>query len=689
MREKWPRDEITAELRSMMGIDKQKVDDPLQLLTRSETLLNTLAREIYLPKETHPANLNELALQILRQVVRQDESPNVQMARELIAISAYEPAEVTEILAKARDSRVRPSDLRRGTRAKSCRQYLAGYGQHPPLSASRVGRLPGELLPNALNDALFKYIDKNLTAAQELARAIGLAPQSPEDAIERQVTDPLAPGSQDTLLDLSADGDREPYVRRSSIEAQFRRLRHDQAGVICFIGPPAMGKTKLAEEFTRTEKHPDGVTIRIDAGSNEQLERSLHDVLSTPSSEPAPSGLPALEAAFRGHVLASSPWYVLIDNVSDSGLLNRLIPHGAKTTLIVTANRRLDGIPAEQCIEVERLEPHESTELILAVLPGVTKDDADGLAATLDHHPLAITAACGMLAQDSSISISGFCTGLDRAAATIFDGVADDGQRNLTSIYRQTLSSLNRVDPQAHLMLQLTALLGDGSVDSSILVLTLSHLSPYREMNLEQRKVIARRALRHLVDRFLIAISERGVRMHQLARAIVRELIADQSATHAKALLDGIHDVCGIVAEASRPINPTSLNTFSSMFSAVGEHLVSLCSNLYGRRDGSFESYVESIYEACARILVAMGVDASGLMVAVVTHSETSYRTMLMPLTGEPPAFAGFTLDRQQLERAAGPSKQFVTRAGTRTYTVREQQVTMPVILIARREDVE
>jgi hypothetical protein len=688
MRGKWPHDAITAEINRMMGLEKEQVDNPLRRLADCDNLLGALAYNLYL---TDPDRvlLAELGLRVLTEVVHNDRSPEVQMARELITISAYEPVEIVKILGTAREARVRPIDKDRGIHAKSCRQYLAGYSQQPRVSATKVSKLQ-KYLPRALNDALFKYVDERLDQAQAIAHSVGLTPQTDDQLVSTSIVDPLAAQSQQgAAAPDTEESSVEPYVRRSLHEAAFRRLRNERARVICFTGPPGMGKTRLAEGVTASEKHPDGVTVRIDAGSNEQLERSLHDALRKFASESPPYGLPALEAAFRQHVTEHPPWYLFIDSVGDSTVLRRLVPSEAETTVVLTASQRLAGIADEDCIDVERLEPHESTELILSLMPaGVTKEDADKLASTLDHHPMAITAACGMIGHDPSISIHGFCTGLRDSAAIVFEGVADDGRQNLTAIYRQTLSTLDQADPQARLMLELLALLGDGVVDSSVLVLSLGHVSGYRNMSLDQLKLIARRALKQLKDRFLVSTTGHGVRMHQLTSAILQGLIVDRSTELGAVLLDGIFDVCKMIAE-SESAKKEILALFPSVFAEVGEHLTSVCNVIRGRNDTSLKSYIENIYEACTRILMGMGLDLHRVLIAVVAHSGTSYRTMLVTSGGDFPIQLGVELDRAELEQATGPSGQLVVQKGSRTYRVKGQDAKITVMWVARREDLE
>ncbi|MFC5099534.1 hypothetical protein [Kibdelosporangium philippinense] len=459
-----------------------------------------------------------------------------------------------------------------------------------------------------------------------------------------------------------------------------------------------MGKTKVAEELTKTEKHPGGVTVRINAGSDEQLERSLFEVLRSVGHEQPPHGLAALESTFQTYVVQNSPWYVFIDNITDARLVPRLVPSTAKTTVVLTSGQRLSEIPEEYAIAVAQLEPDESVALILKLLPRCTKAEAGRLASVLAYHPMAITAACGLLGQDDSISINGFCSGLREVATTVFDGLSQDGHQNLVAIYRNTLAALNAVDPAARLLLEMIAHLGDDSIHSSVLVLGLKYVDQYKTTRIEQRKVIAKRAVLILRDRFLVSVEDDFIRLHQLARSIVRGLTSERAPELRQALFSGLLKVAEKIVEYAHNTPSVSterrLESFGSIFRFLGSHLVDLLRRELGIDElepdaWAIHRHVEALYKAVAAILTVVGVDPLRTLVAVVAGPHDSYEVRLVATQGELPLQIGIELDRAELDEAAGPSRKFVIQRGRRRYTIGDRRVQMPIMLWARAEDME
>lgn len=396
-----------------------------------------------------------------------------------------------------------------------------------------------------------------------------------------------------------------PYIHRARLEQQLADLIKNGMRVIAVAGPSSVGKRSLLWNVLR-ESYP-GVVARIDGRSPELTRQSIVETLLG-------SGMPyekigmmpryQLKSLLEGE---NSPDYLVIENASDGELVQYLAADNARTTIIVTTTRRLQGLNQASYLEVGRMRSEEAVELVTRLLPASDEHDAALLAEVLDNQVLPIKTACGMMRASPEPSISGFCHQLKQNIAVIFDGEQDAQQFGqdpaLTQMYRKTLTDLGHENPQALRALELTAFLHESSALSAFIVLALGSALGIDPENKIHLRAVAQRAISALCDRYLIEIDEQGlISMPAVAKMIIADLLHDRGNEICSHLRKGI---LSLVALSRREWPDMPLDSFLQQHRLTLLHLM----NTYidPKKSGELPEYLYMYGQALGALLREIG----------------------------------------------------------------------------------
>ena len=172
-------------------------------------------------------------------------------------------------------------------------------------------------------------------------------------------------------------------------------------------GMGGVGKTELAREVARRMKSqcPGGtaeVNLRgWDSAQPMDEEEALRELCPQLDHTTDPTlPLPSLRAHWR-QVTSGRRSLVILDNLKDSGLIDRLRPSDGITLVTSRTSNLVKGVPG---IDVGVMQPAEAAALARQNCPKLSEDDARALAAAVGYLPLAVEIAAQRL-NDSGESV--------------------------------------------------------------------------------------------------------------------------------------------------------------------------------------------------------------------------------------------------------------------------------------------
>ncbi|MGH4012997.1 MAG: hypothetical protein ACRDSL_03495, partial [Pseudonocardiaceae bacterium] len=241
-----------------------------------------------------------------------------------------------------------------------------------------------------------------------------------------------------------------PYIVRPKYDDAFESLITKDNRLIAFEGEPGNGKTRLADELVAKRLGRRDTRIDLDAGSATVLMSQISGILSRYADgkvKTYPSDPDALIRAFAAFICsADAPAYLVVDNISDVQLLDRLVPPSARSLTVITSRDNTLPHGRGVSLTVEGMEDDEARQFAALLLPRMALHDIDHLINTLGNKPLAIDHACTGLLADGYMTVQEFCTAFQRHAAVVMKQAKSPGEESLSFIYEQVLSRLREQD---------------------------------------------------------------------------------------------------------------------------------------------------------------------------------------------------------------------------------------------------
>jgi predicted ATPase len=192
------------------------------------------------------------------------------------------------------------------------------------------------------------------------------------------------------------------FVGRTDELATLAGLVADGPRLITILGPPGIGKTRLAVEYASRRTASAWFADLCDSYSAGDVLRVVAETLDVGLGP----DVPREEIIDRiSRVLGRSPSLLVLDNFEQvvdraSGEVTALLAHCPSTRFIVTSRERLH-LDGEHCISLEELPASDAVAMLLERARAVRHDWGgadeviDAIAAQLDGNPLAIELAAG------------------------------------------------------------------------------------------------------------------------------------------------------------------------------------------------------------------------------------------------------------------------------------------------------
>src|SRR5262245_41364113 len=330
------------------------------------------------------------------------------------------------------------------------------------------------------------------------------------------------------------------FTGRDDLLAEVREqlLAGDKAVVQALHGMGGVGKTQLAAEYAHRFAGTYDLAWWINAEQGGLIGDQVAALGFALGCVQPGAGTEAVRVAVLAELRHRGRWLLVFDNAEDPADVAPWLPGGGGHVLINSRQRGWDEVAAPVAIDV--LARAESVAILQTRVTVLSGADADRLAAQLGDLPLAIAQAAGFMA-DTGMPADEFLVLLrTRAGQLLAQEVPGSYPRSLAAATGLLADRLARQDPAAAELASLCAFLAPEPIPESLLTAAVSVLPG--ELAARAADPLAwRQTLAQMTRQSLARIDHRGLQMHRLTQAILRERLtpAQAAATrkYAEALL--------------------------------------------------------------------------------------------------------------------------------------------------------
>jgi hypothetical protein len=337
-------------------------------------------------------------------------------------------------------------------------------------------------------------------------------------------TGPRLPGTLPRVWNLPA---RNPgFTGRDGmlVTVRERLLARDTAVVQAFQGMGGVGKTQLAAEYAYRFAGAYDLAWWVNAEQPGLIGDQFAALGVALGCLQPDAGAEAVRAAVLGELREKGRWLLVFDNAENPADITGWLPGGGGHVLITSRERHWTQIAVP--VEVDVLARSESVAIFQDRVGGLSDADADKLAAQLGDLPLAIAQAAGFMA-DTGTTAAQFLQLLQTQAGQLLD-LADPGSPyplSLAAATRLIAEQLDRDDPAAAQLASLCAFLAPEPVPEDLFTCAPGELAARAADPLAWRQTLA-----HLARQSLARIDARGLVMHRLTQAILRDRLTSAQA---------------------------------------------------------------------------------------------------------------------------------------------------------------
>ena len=349
---------------------------------------------------------------------------------------------------------------------------------------------------------------------------------------------PRLPGSMPRVWNLAA---RNPgFTGRDGllVAVRERLLASSKAVVQALQGMGGVGKTQLAIEYAYRFAGAYDLAWWVNAEQAGLIGDQVAALGATLGCVQAEAGVEAVRAAVLGELRERGRWLLVFDNAENPGDITGWLPGGSGHVLITSRERTWAEVAAP--VEVDVLARNESVALLRDRVAGLGASDADRLADQLGDLPLAVAQAAGFMAE-TGIAATQYLSLLRTRAGKLLDQAPPGSSypRSLAAATGLIADRLDGDDPAAAQLASLCAFLAPEPIPEDLFTSSPGVL-PGDLAARAADPLTWRQTLAHLARQSLARIDQRGLVMHRLTQAILRDRLPPEQATAARACAEVI-----------------------------------------------------------------------------------------------------------------------------------------------------
>jgi tetratricopeptide (TPR) repeat protein len=347
---------------------------------------------------------------------------------------------------------------------------------------------------------------------------------------------PRLPGSVPRVWNIPA---RNPeFTGRDQMLVSLRDVLTggDRAVVQALHGMGGVGKTQLAAEYAWRFAGAYELGWWIDAEQGGLIGDQFAALGAALGCVEAGARTEEVRAAVLGELRERDRWLLVFDNAQAPGDLAGWLPGGGHV-LITSRQHRWGGIAAP--VEVDVLARGESVALLAARVGRLAEADAGRLADALGDLPLALAQAAEYLAETGMGAVEYLGLLRTRAREILDQGHPVSYPMSLAAATGLAADRLARDDPAAAELAGLCAFLAPEPVPVDLFTGVAAALSA--ELAARAADPIAwRQALTQVSGHALARLDHRGLQMHRLIQAILRDRLTPEQAAATRECVEAI-----------------------------------------------------------------------------------------------------------------------------------------------------
>jgi Domain of unknown function (DUF4062)/Tetratricopeptide repeat len=369
-------------------------------------------------------------------------------------------------------------------------------------------------------------VTQSFASPAELGRLVERSLRELAEAKRGQDAGRLAAGSVLRVWNVPA---RNPgFTGRDGMLAavRVRLLAGDRAVVQALQGMGGVGKTQLAIEYAHRFADSYDVAWWVNAEQAGLIGDQFAALGAALGCVEPGAGTAAVQAAVLADLHQRGRWLLVFDNAENPAGIAGWLP-GARAESVAILRDRVSGLGA---------------------------GDADRLAAALGDLPLAVAQAAGFMAE-TGMPAAVYLDLLATRAGTLLDQAASGSAypRSLAAVTRLAVDRLDREDPAAAQLASMCAFLAPEPIPDDLFTSVPDVLSG--ELAARAVDPLAwRQTLAKLARQSLARIDQRGLVMHRLTQAILRDRLTAEQAAATRACTEAIL----AAADPGDPPNPVT-----------------------------------------------------------------------------------------------------------------------------------
>jgi transcriptional regulator with XRE-family HTH domain len=326
--------------------------------------------------------------------------------------------------------------------------------------------------------------------------------------------------------------------RDELLAAVQRRLLAGHAAVVqALYGMGGVGKTQVAAEYAHRFAGSYDLAWWINADQDKLIGDQVASLGLELGCVPAGTENEAVRAAVLAELRQRGRWLLIFDNAEAPADVTPWLPGGGGHVLITSREHGWDEVATP--IEIDVLTRAESIELFQRRVPRLTMTDADRLATELGDLPLAIAQAAGFIA-DTGTPVSQYLDLLRTRARQLLDrGAPSSYPSSLAAATALIADRLADSDPAAAELASLCAFLAPELIPEYLFTGAVDLLPG--ELAARAADPLAwRQTLAHMSRQSLARIDHRGLQLHRLTQAILRDRLTPAQAAATRECTEAI-----------------------------------------------------------------------------------------------------------------------------------------------------
>jgi hypothetical protein len=332
----------------------------------------------------------------------------------------------------------------------------------------------------------------------------------------------------------------------------------DKAVVRALHGMWGVGKTQLATEYAH--RFSDSYDIAW-WGNSEQgwlIGGQFAALGAALGCVEAGAGMEVVRPVVLAELHRRSRWLLVFDNAGNPADITPWLPGGCGHVLITSREQGWAEIAA--AVEVDVLARAETVEMLQSRVTGLTGADADRLAVELGDLPLAVTQAAGFMVETGMAAGEYLDLLATRAGQLLAEGTPGSYPRSLAATTQLIADRLADEDPAAAELASLCAFLAPEPVPDDLFPGAASKL-PGALAARTADPLAWRQTLGRLTRQALARIDHRGLVMHRLTQAILRDQLSAAQAATARACTEAVL----VASSPGDPSNPVTWTRWAQL----------------------------------------------------------------------------------------------------------------------------